>query len=218
MGINRNWARFWMRFAGRNFVGRMATRLAAVAYPPYYGRVPLARLNPGGYIAPDATISHKSLILGKHCYLGKGVLIYQDRQGGQVRLDDGVHIHDGTVLQTGSDGELIIGSGTHIQPRCQFSAYKGPIKIGSNVEIGPNCAFYSYNHGVDPGKRLREQPVTTRGGIMIDDDAWLGFGVIVLDGVHIGKGSVVGAGSVVTNDIPADGIAAGTPARVIRKR
>jgi acetyltransferase-like isoleucine patch superfamily enzyme len=58
----------------------------------------------------------------------------------------------------------------------------------------------------------------SRGDILIEDDAWIGFGVIVLDGVHIGSGAVIGAGSVVTRDIPANAIAAGIPAKVIRMR
>ena len=56
------------------------------------------------------------------------------------------------------------------------------------------------------------------GDIVVGDDAWLGYGVIVLDGVHIGKGAVVGAGSVVTNNIPDGGIAVGMPARVVKMR
>ena len=58
----------------------------------------------------------------------------------------------------------------------------------------------------------------TKGGIVIGDDAWLGVGVIVLDGVKIGKGAVVGAGSVVTRDIPDGAIATGVPARVVKMR
>ena len=53
---------------------------------------------------------------------------------------------------------------------------------------------------------------------MIDDDAWLGYGVIVLDGVKIGKGAVIGAGSVVTRDVPDETIAVGVPARVVKRR
>ena len=65
---------------------------------------------------------------------------------------------------------------------------------------------------------IRSQPLQTKGGIVIEDDVWLGFGVIVLDGVRIGKGAVIGAGSVVTKDIPEGAIAAGIPARVIKMR
>ena len=86
------------------------------------------------------------------------------------------------------------------------------------MQIAPNCAFYPYNHGIEPGKLIQEQPLYSKGDIIVGDDAWLGFGVIVLDGVRIGKGAVVGAGSVVTEDIPDGGIAVGVPARVVKMR
>ena len=62
------------------------------------------------------------------------------------------------------------------------------------------------------------QPVWTKGGIIIGDDVWLGVGVNVLDGVRIGKGAVIGAGSVVTKDIPKGAIAAGVPAQIVKIR
>jgi acetyltransferase-like isoleucine patch superfamily enzyme len=60
--------------------------------------------------------------------------------------------------------------------------------------------------------------MTTRGGITIEDDVWIGFGAVVLDGVHIGSGAVIGAGSVVTRDVPAQAVVAGSPARVLKYR
>lgn len=77
---------------------------------------------------------------------------------------------------------------------------------------------YPYNHGMSPDVPVRNQPLTSRGGITIGDDAWLGYGVIVLDGVHIGDGAVVAAGAVVVNNIPAMAIAGGVPAKVLRFR
>ena len=111
-----------------------------------------------------------------------------------------------------------MGRNTHIQPKCQFSAYKSSILIGSNVQIAPNCAFYPYNHGCGSGRLIMDQPLQTKGDIIVEDDAWLGFGVIVLSGVRIGEGAVVGAGSVVNQPIPDGAIAVGTPARVIKMR
>lgn len=212
------WSRFWMRFAGLGYFGRIATWLATWFTPPYKERRRLAGYNSQGYIAPSATIHHANLQLGANVFIGDRVVIFQVKNSGSVELGDRVSVHSDTCIETGDGGSLKIGSDTHIQPRCQFSAYKAPIQIGCGVQIAPNCAFYPYDHGVAPGELIKKQPLQTKGGIMIDDDAWLGFGVIVLDGVRIGKGAVVGAGAVVTQDVPDGTIAVGVPARVINMR
>lgn len=196
----------------------IASRLATLFVPPYYGRVSLARMNPGGFISASATIHHRDLEMGLHCFLGEQVLIYQDRKGGTVVLGDAVQLHRNTVIQTGAGGSVLIGADTHIQPRCQFSAYKGAIEIGERVEVAPNCAFYPYNHGMKLDTPIRNQPLYSKGGITIGDDAWLGFGAIILDGARIGRGAVIGAGSVVTGVIPDGTIAIGAPAKVCRMR
>ena len=212
------WIRFWMRFAGLSRFGRVATYLATWFAPPYTARCYLAWLNPRGYIAPGTTIHHANLRLGTKIFIGEQVVIFQDKDGGPVELGNSVHLYGDTYIQTGEGGSVKIGAGTTVQPRCQFSAYKSPIQIGCDVQIAPNCAFYPYDHGFAPGELIREQPLRTKGGIIIEDDVWLGFGVIVLDGVRIGKGAVVGAGAVVTQDIPDGAIAFGVPARVVKMR
>lgn len=135
-----------------------------------------------------------------------------------VSLGDGVHILRDTTIITGEGGSVTVGAGTYIQPRCQIMGIKGSVRIGSGVQIAPNCAFYPYNHGFAAGELIMKQPLTTKGDIVIEDDAWLGFGVIVLDGVRIGTGAVIGAGAVVTRDVPAEAIAFGVPARVVGMR
>jgi acetyltransferase-like isoleucine patch superfamily enzyme len=94
----------------------------------------------------------------------------------------------------------------------------GSINIGQGVQLAPNCALYSYNHCFEPHKPIREQPLHTKGGINIGDEAWLGVGAIVLDGVRIGKGAVIAAGSIVTQDVPDSAVAAGVPAHVVKMR
>jgi acetyltransferase-like isoleucine patch superfamily enzyme len=212
------WIRFWMHFAGLGFFGRLATRLATWFAPPYYDRVPLSWLNPNGYVAPDAIIRFADLRLGRNVFIGQRVVLFQDKNGGSVELGNRVALYADIYLQTGEGGSIKIGTGTTVQPRCQFSAYKGSIQIGCDVQIAPNCAFYPYDHTFAPGELIKKQPLQTKGGIVVGDDAWLGFGVIVLDGVRIGKGAVIGAGSVVTRDIPDGAIAVGVPARVVRMR
>lgn len=216
--LKNRWARFWMERSGLSHFGRIACRIAGWFEPPYYGRVLLSRFGPKGYISPTAIINHPKLSISKKCFIGDGVTIYQDRDGDIVFLSEQVHLHRGTTLQTGMGGRITIGTGTHIQLRCQISAYKGSVHIGKRGEIAPNCAFYPYDHSFLPGVPIRKQPLKSKGDIIIGDDVWLGFGVIVLDGVHIGNGAVIGAGSVVTKNIPAESMAVGNPARIVKTR
>jgi acetyltransferase-like isoleucine patch superfamily enzyme len=217
--LRRHWLRFWLRYGRLTPFGRLATRLAVWGAPPYKARSNLATLYPHGYTSPTAQIHHPNLHLGRHIFVGDGVVVYGNgRNPGCVRLDDGVHLYGDTIIETGEGGQVVIGAGAHVQPRCQFSAYVGAIHVGRDVEIAPNCAFYPYNHGTQPGLPIREQPLHSKGDIIIGDDAWLGVGVIVLAGVTIGEGAVIGAGSVVTRDVPPHTIATGAPARVGRRR
>jgi acetyltransferase-like isoleucine patch superfamily enzyme len=212
------WTRFWMRYAGLSRFGRLATRFATWFGPPHKAAYKLANMNPKGYIAPSAVIYHRNLSLGSNILIGDRVIIYQAQDGGMVALGDGAAILRDTAVETGFGGSVSIGSRTWIHPRGQVNAYLGSIRIGAGVDIAPNCAFYSYDHGFAPGKSIREQPLKTKGDIIIEDNAWLGVGVTVLSGVHIGGGAVIGAGSLVNQNIPVGAIAAGNPARVVKMR
>lgn len=216
--LHRIWVNFWLRRSGWSWFGRVAGRLAAIGYPPYKGRLELARILPKGYVAPSAMIHHADLRLGRHVFIGDRVVIYQHEGGGPVELGDQVMLFDEIIIEILSGGGLIIGADTAIQPRCHFTTGIASIRIGKGVQIAPQCAFYSYDHGTLPDRLIRNQPLQSKGPIIIEDDAWIGFGVIVLSGVHIGKGAVIGAGSVVTRDVPDGAVAAGSPARVVKMR
>ncbi|MCP4417269.1 MAG: acyltransferase [Chloroflexi bacterium] len=207
-----------MRFAGFSHFGHLATRLAVWMAPPHKSQVRLAKMNPKGFIAPSAKIFHSTLHLGKHVYLGDRVLIYEGHNSGPVHIGDRVTFLRDTVIETGEEGSLSIGSDTYIHPRCQLNAYKAQIQIGQGVMLAANCALYSHNHGMAKGQSMQEQPLETKGPIIVEDHCWLGTGVVVMGGVHIGQGAVIGAGSVVINDIPEMAIAVGVPARVIKMR
>jgi acetyltransferase-like isoleucine patch superfamily enzyme len=212
------WVRLWMSFASTSAVGRIATRLATWGAPPYRARRHLARLNPRGYVAPSATIVHRDLRLGRHIFIGDRVVLFQAHQGGWIEIGDGALVHTDACLETGDGGTISIGAESTIHARCTLTAYKSAITIGRGVALAPNCALYPYDHGIEPGRPIREQPLSSRGPIVIDDEAWLGANVTVLSGVRIGKGAVVGAGSVVTRDVPDGAIVAGSPARLLGSR
>lgn len=216
--LRSKWQRWNLRFARFKGFGWLGRTLAALEFKPYSGAVPLSRHFPEGYAAPGARLACDDLQKGQHCFIGHAALLMNEPDGGSIRLGNRVHIHEYTTLLTAQGGSIDIGDDTHIQPRCQFSAVKGRISIGRRAEIAPACAFYPYNHGMAAERPIQDQPLTSNGGIRIGDEAWLGYGVIVLDGVKIGRGAVVAAGAVVVNDIPDMAIAAGVPARVLRSR
>ncbi|GAA3441677.1 maltose O-acetyltransferase [Planomonospora venezuelensis] len=121
------------------------------------------------------------------------------------------HIRPPLYVDYGS--HITVGSGT-------FANYGltaldvAPITIGDDVQIGPYVQLLTPTHPLDPEQRRNKLEAASP--IVIGDNVWLGGGAIVLAGVTIGADSVIGAGSVVTRDIPAGVVAVGTPARVVR--
>ncbi len=94
----------------------------------------------------------------------------------------------------------------------------GVLTFGDNCLVGPRCIFRTANHNFSSNEiPIRHQGHTTQ-NIQIGNDVWLGANVIVLPGVTIGNHVVIGAGSVVTKDLPDFSVAVGNPARVIKKR
>jgi maltose O-acetyltransferase len=126
-------------------------------------------------------------------------------------------VGDGTVIRP----PFFCDYGSHISIGAGTFANFGlvaldvaPIVIGDDVQIGPNVQLLTPTHPVDPD--LRRAKWEAAEPITIEDNVWLGGGAIVLAGVTIGADSVIGAGSVVTRDVPAGVVAVGQPARVMR--
>lgn len=98
------------------------------------------------------------------------------------------------------------------------SAVGGAIHIGEGCLIGPGVVMRTADHRYDNSyKFIGEQGHITR-NINIQDDVWIGANAVILGGVHIGQGAVIGAGAVVTKDVPEMAIAAGVPAKIIKFR
>lgn len=110
-----------------------------------------------------------------------------------------------------------VSAGAIIGRRAVIGCNEG-VRIGKNVLIAENVTIRDTDHNFsDPNTPIKDQGITTK-PVVIDDDVWIGYGVVVTKGVTVGKGSIVGANSVVTKDIPPYSIAVGVPARVIRER
>ena len=107
---------------------------------------------------------------------------------------------------------LIVGDNSGIGVRCEIN---GELCVGNNVLIAPDCIFYTQNHEFhDATKLIISQGYSKPTPIIIEDDVWIGRRVMVLPGVHIGKGAVIGAGAVVAKDIPSYAIAVGNPVQI----
>lgn len=99
-----------------------------------------------------------------------------------------------------------------------FIAVRGKLKIGSNTIFGPGVSIHTENHNFqDNDKPIRLQGAT-RKGVVIGEDCWIGSKAIILDGINIGNHAIIGAGAVVTKDVPDYAIVGGVPAKIIKMR
>jgi acetyltransferase-like isoleucine patch superfamily enzyme len=119
-----------------------------------------------------------------------------------------IRVHEGTVS---------IGAKSVLGQDCTISAYQS-VAIGRECIIADRVMLIDFDHGVvDVERPIRLQGIYKR-DVRVGHNVWLGYGACVLRGVTIGDNSVVGTNAVVTRDVPADAVAAGVPARVIRMR
>lgn len=173
------------------------------------------------FIADGVTLRGTSLIrFGRGVTLERGVTIDGLMRNGVV-LGDHVKIGPYSTLLGAPISNL--GEGIRIGANSAVDAYSfigsaGAITIGENVIMGQHVCFHPENHNFDRTDVAIKAQGTTRIGITIEDDVWVGANVTFLDGAYVGRGSVIGAGSLVRGTIPAYSVAVGTPARVVRSR
>lgn len=155
--------------------------------------------------------------IGSKVFLKNYVHLSCEGTGGRIELDELSCLDCGVNLKTHNRGKIKLGKGTYVGPYSCIAGY-GQIEIGRDCLIASHSSIYAHNHDFkDLTLPIKNQGFTVK-GITIEDDCWLGSGVRVVDGVKIGKGSVIGAGAVVTKDIPAYSVAVGVPAQVISRR
>ncbi len=164
------------------------------------------------------------IFLGDRVFIGEGGYFDAENAKSEIRLKDDVHVSRYVILRAGREVQAEKGEGRIIiNERSRLGSHTfiygdGGVEIGKDSLIANHVELISGNHKFRDASRL----IRLQGGelkkISIGNDVWLGAYVIVLPGVTIGDGAVVGAGSVVTLDIPSYSIAVGVPAKVVGKR
>jgi acetyltransferase-like isoleucine patch superfamily enzyme len=135
------------------------------------------------------------------------------------RLEVGAHVlfEPGVWITAPAPGRIRIGAGTFLNLGVTIAALE-LVEIGEHCMFANGCMITDANHRFDdPGKPVPWQGFTSKGPTRVGDNVWCGANVVVTSGVTIGERCVIGANSVVTEDIPAFSVAAGAPAKVIRK-
>lgn len=156
------------------------------------------------------------VLRARGCQIGRGVEVSWGvtvRGPGAIEIGNHVRIREGVILQ--SSDEILIEDHVDINP---FTTIYGRARIGSYTMIAPHVMLAGGNHKFDDPTILIKHQGSTALGIVVEEDVWIGANAVILDGVRIGKGAVVGAGAVVTKDVPSNVIVVGNPARIIHHR
>jgi acetyltransferase-like isoleucine patch superfamily enzyme len=133
---------------------------------------------------------------------------------GELVLGDGVTLADGCALEVGPNGRLVLGSNSFVGRHSVIRADRS-IEIGDRCIMAEHCTVRDQDHLVDPEERLSEKAAPTA-PVVLESNVWMGAGVRVLKGSHIGEGSVVAANAVVRGLVPPGVVMGGIPARILR--
>jgi acetyltransferase-like isoleucine patch superfamily enzyme len=197
------------------FPGVLGLGMRKVFYPTLFKKV-----GKGVVFGRNMVIRHPhKILIGDNVIIDDDTLI--DAKGDE---NDGIVIGDYVTIGRFSslvckNADIQNGSQLNIGTNVKNGVAKQrKIECGSRIDIGSSCHFsggsYEYSQ-TDVLPSTQRQPTK---GIVVEDLAWIGASVIVLDGVRIGTKSIVGAGAVVTHDIPANSVAFGVPAEVVKQR
>ena len=162
-----------------------------------------------------ALAARSSLSIGRGLFVPRTIEI-RGNDDGRILIGDDVTIDTGARLHVANRATLKVGNGVGIGPYNIFNAFDD-LTIGENTMFAPFVNINCADHGMERGVPMREQ-YGTYSPVKIGSDCWLGAMVVVTRGVTIGDGAVIGAGSVVTRDIPPYTIAAGAPCCAIKDR
>ncbi len=150
--------------------------------------------------------SYSHIRIGQKWFRGRCAKLILSKCGEKVNIEHGAVFSSRVEIGNNSG----IGIDAFIQGKCI---------IGNNVMMGPECMIFTVNHNfLNAGKTIRSQGFSEEKPVIIGNDVWIGARVIILPGVCIKDGAVIGAGAVVTKDVPEYTVVGGNPARVIKTR
>ena len=141
-------------------------------------------------------------------------------RGSKVVIGDNSFVDSFVKIKfSGGLGDVVIGYNSYINAGTVIYSGHG-VTIGNDVLIAANCTIAATNHEYrDPHRTIYDQRfMPSRGGIVIEDDVWLGANTVVLDGARIHRGAVVAAGSVVSGEVASYSVVGGSPIRVLNRR
>ena len=218
LGENAGLLSLWRYELVTTLFGPVPGALGLLLRRLFYRRL-LGRVGRGVVIGRSVVIRHPGRVhLGKRVVIDDYCLIDARGAGPEgIVIGDDVILNRGSTIQAKA-GAIRIGSGTNVGAGSVIVSMGG-VEIGQMVGIGGGCYISGGAFRVEAADpdNARDQQKYTTGPIRIDDKCWLGMRAIVLDGVHMGRGAILGAGSLLKMDLPCYSVAAGVPA-VVRKQ
>jgi acetyltransferase-like isoleucine patch superfamily enzyme len=213
-----------------NFLYFLGYELATLLFSNFSGSL--------GYFLRQLSYRRFFKQIGGGVIFGKGIVLRHPRR---ISLGERVAIDDYGLLDASGAGEegITLSNDVVISRNCAVQGKTGSVTIGKKTDIGCNTIISSVtgifigdsvliagNCYIGGGRYISErldvpmmeQGVYSEGPVVIGDDVWLGAGAMVLDGVNIGKGCIVGAGAVVTKNLPDYAVAVGVPAKILKNR
>jgi virginiamycin A acetyltransferase len=141
----------------------------------------------------------------------------ESQRGTVYRIGPGTMIDSFVKFKpAGGSGDIVIGARCNVNSGCVLYSGNG-ITIGDDVQVASSCTFAPVNHAyAEKGRTIREQRfLASKGGIVVEDDVWIGAGCVILDGAILRKGCVIGAMSLVRGEVPAYSINVGNPLKTV---
>jgi acetyltransferase-like isoleucine patch superfamily enzyme len=181
-------------------------------------RARLGALGRGCRIEPGVSFHYPGRIrIGDGTGIGRNVTLRANtEEDAGIELGRDVSINDAVVINA-NRGRVTLGDRSWLGPFCLVYG-NGGVTIGSNVLVAGHSSINTVSHSIDRCDiPVNDQPVVID-PVVIEDDVWIGLNAVIMQGVTIGRGSIVGAGAVVNKPIPPWSIAVGVPARVIGRR